>query len=307
MSDRIPLGILTPKPKVSQPIQPSISTVSRETLEGLVKAGALDVVKQLIEKDSLQYRIEGEFPNAKLVDSLKGTDLYLNKFITRNNVCMQLKEDVTKLAKCPDEILITGETGTGKELIARAMIGERTGAFVAINCAGLPEHLIESELFGYIKGSFTGAEGDRQGLCAVAKDGVLFLDEIGELPISVQAKLLRAIQDRKIRRVGGKLEEDISCKFVCATHRNLRKMVIEHHFREDLYARISTFELHIPPLKERPEDIEYLILHQKGGDKFLQSLRASDKRITDIDLTFNVRSLERAVKRFNVLGKIILN
>ncbi len=312
MSDGIPLGILTPKPKVSQPLAPVKQALTMEQMVELVKVGATAVVQQVIDKEGLPYKIEegeciaGEYPNAKIVDSLKGTDLYLNRFITRDEACKRLKEDVVKLAKCPDEILITGATGTGKEIIARAMIGDRTGSFVAINCAGLPEHLIESELFGYVRGAFTGADGDRQGLCAVAKDGVLFLDEIGELPIAVQAKLLRALQDKTIRRVGGKTEEPITCKFVCATHRNLKKMVAEHLFREDLFARISTFELHIPSLQQRPDDIELLILHQKGGDKFLQALRASDKRITDIDLSYNVRSIERAVKRFNVLGKVIL-
>ena len=298
-----PMYNLGGQPKAPPPQKPVEKIPSLETLESLLKAGATDIVQQIIDKTSLPLKIE----NGKLVDALKGTDLYLNRFITSDEICLAMKIDVVKLAKCPDEVLITGATGTGKELIARAMIGDRLGNFVAINCAGLPEHLIESELFGHERGAFTGADSAKQGLCAVAKDGVLLLDEIGEMPISVQAKLLRAIQDKKIRRVGGNKEEDINCKFVCSTHRNLKKMTKDGQFREDLFARISTFELHIPSLSERPCDVEPILLSLKGGDKFITALRVDDKRITDIDLTFNVRSLERAVKRFNVLGKVILS
>ena len=296
----IPLGTLTPKPR-TQPEQPKLPTI--DSMQGMVAAGLEDIVKQLIEQHKLPLKIE----NGKLVDALKGTELYLNRFITRDEACIQMKQTVMKLAKCPDEVLITGDTGTGKEIIARAMIGDRSGNFVAINCAGLPEYLIESELFGHERGSFTGAESTKQGLCAVAKDGVLFLDEIGELPVGVQAKLLRAIQDKKVRRVGGNKEEDISCKFVCATHRDIRQMVADKLFREDLYARISTFELHIPSLKDRPTDVEAIILTLQGGQKFLEALRQADYRISDLDLTYNVRSLQRAVKRFDVLNTIILS
>lgn len=300
-TDRIPLGVLTPKPKaLPQPEQPC--PVPLDQLKALVEAGAVDVVLQLIEKHSLPYKIEGN----KLVDSLKGTDLYLTRFITKDPACLEMKSDVIKLAKCPNEILITGATGTGKEILARAMIGDRQGSFIAVNCAGLPEQLIESELFGHERGAFTGAESAKQGLCQAAKDGVLFLDEIGELPISVQAKLLRALQDKRVRRVGSLKEEEINCKFVCATHRNLRQMVKEEKFREDLFARISTFELHIPSLTQRQCDILPLILNEKGGDKFLEALKKENGRLDDIDLSFNVRSIQRVVARFNVLGKVIL-
>lgn len=281
--------------------KPEPACPPRETLEALTQT-APDVVAMLIEQHKLPLKIE----NGKLVDALKGTDLYLNKFITENPDCIEMKQMVVKLANCPDEVLITGATGTGKEIIARAMIGNRTGVFVAINCAGLPEHLVESELFGHVRGAFTGADSQKQGLFARASDGVMFLDEIGELPLGLQAKLLRAIQDKVIRRVGSNTEELINCKFVCATHRDLKKMTVEGHFREDLYARISTFELHIPSLSSRPEDIVPLILAQKNGQKFLDAFRREQCRIQDIDLTYNVRSIERLVKRFNVLGKIIL-
>jgi transcriptional regulator with GAF, ATPase, and Fis domain len=289
-----------PTPKV---VKEPVKIPDLETMQNLLNSGVVDVVQQLIEQYKLPLKIE----NGKIVDALKGTELYLSKFLTQNQECLELKEQVRKLAKIPDEVLITGETGTGKELIARAMIGDRQGLFVAANCAGLPEHLIESELFGHVRGAFTGAESSKQGMFAVARGGIMFLDEIGELPIGVQAKLLRAIQDKMIRRVGSNTEEEIDCKFVCATHRNLKKMVKDSHFREDLYARISTFELHIPPLRDRIFDFVIIAEAEKGGKEFVKALREANARVEDIDLSLNVRAIQRCVKRYNVLGKLILS
>ncbi len=305
--DRIPLGILAPR----KPVQPSTPLVEKSTvpsmtleyMQSMVTQGLEDIIKNEIEKKKLPYKIE----NGRIVDALAGTDLHLNRFITVTESCLKMKQDVIKMAKCPNEVLITGETGTGKELIARAMIGERMGGTIAVNCGGLPEHLIESELFGHVRGAFTGAEGDKQGMCQFAKNGILFLDEIGELPLSVQAKFLRAIQDKCVRRVGANKEEEITCKFVCATNRNLKQMVLDKVFKEDLYARISTLEIDIPPLRERPLDIEPIILNEKDGRKFLDALVASGQRIKDIDVSLNVRSIQRCVVRYNVLGRVILS
>jgi len=272
---------------------------SEEKLRLLIANGAADVAKQLIDTFKLNYRID----NGQLLDALSMSELWLQKFITEDAETIRMKQDVIKLAKSPDEVLIIGETGTGKELIARAMIGNRSGKFVAVNCAGFPETLIESELFGYVRGAFTGAESNREGLMARAKDGVLFLDEVGELPLTVQAKLLRALQDKAIRRVGGKDEEEISCKFVCATHRDIQKMVKEDKFRQDLYARISTFELYIKPLRERECDILPLIKAMPGGEQFLKALGKSPY---SLDTSLNVRSLQQYVRRHAVLGRVIL-
>lgn len=288
------------KPVVPAKEPPKIPSL--EQLKALVEGGGDSIVLQIIEQHKLPYKIQ----NGKLIDALEGTELQLSRFVTVDPVCLGMKPLIQKLAKCQDEILITGETGTGKEIIARAMIGDRKGNFVAINCAGLPAELIESELFGHERGAFTGAESAKQGLMAVARDGVCFLDEIGELPLQVQGKLLRALQEKKIRRVGANKEEDINCKFVCATHRSIKKMVSEQKFREDLYARISVFELHLPPLRERACDIEPIILSMPDGLKFLEAFRQTDYRLTDIDLSLNVRSLQRIVRRFAVLGEIIL-
>jgi two-component system NtrC family response regulator len=171
---------------------------------------------------------------------------------------------IAKVAPTPSTVLIFGETGTGKELAARAVHDRSPRAempLVAINCGALPENLIESELFGHRKGSFTGADEHRVGLFEVANGGTLFLDEIGELPKPVQAKLLRFLESGEIRRVGENDSFTCDVRVVCATHRNLEQMVESGDFREDLWFRINTFEIRLPPLRERTEDLPQLVRH----------------------------------------------
>jgi DNA-binding NtrC family response regulator len=171
---------------------------------------------------------------------------------------------VTKVAPTQSTVLILGETGTGKELVARAVHEQSPRAempFVAVNCGALPETLIESELFGHRKGSFTGADEHRVGLFEVAHGGTIFLDEIGELPKAMQAKLLRVLESREIRRVGENKSITVDVRVVCATHRDLHDMVVEGDFREDLVYRINTFEIYLPPLRDRIEDIAEIAEH----------------------------------------------
>jgi two-component system NtrC family response regulator len=175
-----------------------------------------------------------------------------------------------------------GETGTGKELVARAVHEQSLRAdkpFVAINCGALPESLIESELFGHRKGSFTGADEHRVGLLEVADGGTLFLDEIGELPKAMQAKLLRVLEDGEIRRVGDNTSFTVDVRVVCATHRQLDEMVHQGEFREDLMYRINTFEILLPPLRERIEDIGDLASHLLT--RFRPAARPGDTLISD--------------------------
>src|SRR5262249_29176793 len=175
-----------------------------------------------------------------------------------------------KVAPTESTVLITGETGTGKELVARAVHDQGTRAdmpFVAINCGALPESLIESELFGHRKGSFTGADEHRVGLFEVADGGTLFLDEIGELPKTMQAKLLRVLESGEIRRVGENQSLTVDVRVVCATHRNLAEMVEAGDFRQDLMFRVNTFEVHLSPLRQRATAIPRLAQH------FLKRLR----------------------------------
>lgn len=170
---------------------------------------------------------------------------------------------VSKVAPTHSTVLIRGETGCGKELVAKSVHMEsgRSGSFVAVNCGALPENLIESELFGHRKGAFTGADTDRVGLFEVAKGGTVFLDEIGELPLGLQAKLLRVLESNEIRRIGDNEPFEVDIRVVCATHRDLENMVEEGSFREDLMFRINTFEILIPALRERTSDIPELALN----------------------------------------------
>ncbi|MEX2168282.1 MAG: sigma-54 dependent transcriptional regulator [Pirellulales bacterium] len=171
---------------------------------------------------------------------------------------------ISKVAPTESTVLILGETGTGKELVARAVHEQSSRAgmpFVAINCGALPETLIESELFGHCKGSFTGADEHRTGLFEVASGGTIFLDEIGELPKAMQAKLLRVLESREIRRVGENKTINVDVRVVCATHRDLQEMVSQNEFREDLMYRINTFEISLPPLRNRLDDVSELAKH----------------------------------------------
>lgn len=227
------------------------------------------------------------------------TEEWLAKFITQDAIMLKLKDTVRKLAKHNDPILIQGDTGTGKEILAHALHGKRAGKFLAINCAGLPENLIESELFGHTRGAFTGAMSDKKGMMVEAKDGTLFLDEIGEMPLLMQSKLLRAIQDNEVRPVGSNEHRAINCRFVFATNQNIKEMVVNRTFRIDLYARISVFELHTTRLQFRKNDIP-LIFESLGVPKNLLDMFDGKH----LDLNFNVRSLQMAARRYKVLGEI---
>ncbi len=209
-------------------------------------------------------------------------------------------------------VLITGESGTGKEVVARAIhqAGARAKrAFLGVNCGAIPEHLLEGELFGHVRGAFTGADRDRKGLFREADGGSLLLDEIGEMPHRMQAGLLRVLQERKVRPVGGAVEQEVDVRVVCATNRDLQAMVEEGTFREDLFYRIHVVEVHIPPLRERTEDIPQLVDHFFGlfatrykRDKKTVS-REAMKRLRGYHWPGNVRQLEHVLLNAWVLGE----
>lgn len=290
---------------------------TKETLELALKQAKhnpamLDVIRELIKRHKMPYKLE----DGKICEIGETTEAWLNRYISLNPDILAIKDKIRKLATIDDDrdqlfcVLIIGETGTGKEILARALHGDRQSEFLAINCAGLPENLIESELFGHTSEAFTGAKTAKDGLMKSA--GTLFLDEVGELPMQAQAKLLRAIQSKRIRKVGAVRDEEIKCRIVAATHRNLYEMMNEKLFREDLFARISTFELFLLPLRSRREDVIPIIQSIDMGPEFLEAL-STKKEIhpdnihwTDEMLTFNVRSLQQMVKRFKVLGELPL-
>jgi two-component system response regulator PilR (NtrC family) len=215
---------------------------------------------------------------------------------------------IEKVAFSRVNVLVTGESGTGKELVARAIHyqGERKSKpFVPINCGAIPENLIESELFGHEKGSFTGAIRQKDGLIETAGGGTLFLDEIGELPAIMQVKLLRVLQEREIRRVGGTQNIPIDIRLIAATNKDLEQEVAQGRFREDLYYRLNVIPVHIPPLRERREDIPLLIEHFIAKAAGAVQMSVSDgamRRLLDYAWPGNVRELENIIERCLVLG-----
>lgn len=266
-----------------------LSHVTPEVLASLKASG-------IAELNTLANQLE--------LETKSNVDKQLEKFISTYPEVKAMKERIRKLAPVSDPVLIQGESGTGKELVAKALHGDRKGKFNPINCASIPETLAESQLFGYVKGAFTDAKADTNGLFVNSKDGTVFLDEIGDLPLQLQGKLLRVIQEKKVRPLGGDKEFDVNCRVVCATHRDLYKMSLLEQFRFDLYMRLSTFELRLIPLRDRTLDIPPLI-------EFLDV----EKRIKDVrlfcagidpskDLAGNVRKLEQYVRRYYVLGEI---
>lgn len=277
-----------------------------DKLKFLVSQGNLGVEAALnwIKKDKLPYQIIQLSPDTWELRSIYTQgELYLNQFITVDKEMLELKKDASLMSKTPYEVLVQGESGVGKELISCSQIDDRKGQLKVVNCSGLPRELIESELFGHVKDSFTGANKTKNGLISEADDGVMFLDEIGDLPMEAQAKLLRAIQYKVIRKVGANTEEQITCKFVCATNKNLKKMVENGLFREDLYARLSTLELHITPLRDRLCDVEPICNSIEGGKEFYGKF---GQQIMEglLGLPLNVRSLQQYIIRYNVLGRV---
>jgi len=219
-------------------------------------------------------------------------------------------EVATKVAKHPSPVLITGESGTGKELIARLIHVESDRAgrpFVAVNCGAIPENLLESELFGYVKGAFTGAERDKTGLFEAASGGTLFLDEIGDMPASLQVKLLRALQEGEIRRVGDSESRTVDVRILAATNKDLQEEVKTGSFRQDLYFRIAVVPIHLPPLRQRKEEIPLLVRHfiDEYNDKLGLAVDGIDKDamklLLDYAFSGNVRELENVIERAMVL------
>lgn len=252
----------------------------------------------------------GEILSANLVQELtKGNmQLALDRWITTDPAMMQVKGKIERIRAyrprddiAPPPVLITGPTGTGKELLARALEIEGS-PFVSVNCGGLPKDLVSSLFFGYRKGAFTGANDNRDGYLTQAKDGVIFLDEIADLPIDLQATLLRAIQENEIYPVGSVTPQEIKCRFIAATKCDLEAKVVTGGFRDDLYARLSIFSVKITSLKEREHDIIPI------RDSMLPALADKealppfpDWLMQDI-YTYNVRAIQKAIHRWRAYG-----
>ena len=220
-----------------------------------------------------------------------------------------LYQELARVAPSALPLLIQGETGVGKEVVARTVhtLSGRSGAFIPINCGALPENLVESELFGVMKGAYSGADTNRQGLVEAAQGGTLFLDEIGELPISAQAKLLRALQERAVTPIGGTKPVAVDFRLLTATNRHLSVLVEQKRFREDLFARITGFEVTAPPLRERREDLGLLMRHfieARGTDlRHISMSRSLARGLMLYSWPYNVRELERAFELALILTR----
>lgn len=254
----------------------------------------LDLMEEIIFLPKLEYDLSGEL--CKELCSIIGGYGTMKEIL---KLCGR-----AAISEVP--ILIIGESGTGKELFAKAIwkLSPRwQGPFIAVNCSAIPEHLLEAELFGYEKGAFTGATISKKGLFEEANHGILFLDEIGELPLSLQPKLLRVLQDKKLRRLGGTKEVRINFRLISATNRDLKSMVQKGEFREDLYYRLSVIEIHIPPLRKRKEDIPELIncilnnISKETGKKIKGYTRSFLNKLLNYSFPGNVRELENILRR----------
>jgi len=230
----------------------------------------------------------------------------LDNIIGVSTAIERLKDTIRTVASTQSTVLVFGESGTGKELVARAVHScspRATEPFVSINCGAFPETLLESELFDYVKGAFTGANQNKRGLCEVADGGTIFLDEIGEMNLSMQVKLLRVLQERCVRPVGGTAEVAIDVRVIAATNRDLEKQVAENGFREDLYYRLNVIPIVVPPLRERREDVPLLVNHfvkkyaKSAGRNIREVSQESLEQLSGYEWPGNVRQLENTIER----------
>jgi DNA-binding NtrC family response regulator len=300
------------------PALPVIVITAFATIESAVaavKEGAFDYLPKNFSVDQLTVSVERalrarslQVENRNLREQLQST-YGLENVIGRSPSMAQVFELVKKAARSEANILVLGESGTGKELIARAIHANSpraAQAFVPVDCASLPENLLESELFGHEKGAFTGAIRTKPGLMEVADGGTLFLDEIAELPVGLQVKMLRALQERQIRRVGGTSLVDVDVRVVSATNRDLRDAVTKGQFREELYYRINVIAIQLPPLRERAGDVRLLahsFLKRYGQDRIQSFDEEAMKALEGYAWPGNVRELQNIVERACALAE----
>ncbi|WP_194778498.1 sigma-54-dependent transcriptional regulator [Pararhodonellum marinum] len=291
---------------------------SIETAVEATKKGAFDFVPKPPDLNRLLLTVRNALDKKNLVTETKVLKRKLSKkldMVGDSAALTQVKQTIEKVAPTDARVLITGPNGTGKELVAHWLHQKSNRAdapFIAVNCAAIPSELIESELFGHEKGSFTSANKQRQGKFELAHDGTLFLDEIGDMSLSAQAKVLRALQEHKITRVGGDKDIKVDVRVIAATNKDLRKEIEANKFREDLYHRLSVILIAVPALKDRKEDIPVLV------DKFLEDIaleygtakksieKEAVKKLQEYPWTGNIRELRNVVERLVILGNQVI-
>jgi DNA-binding NtrC family response regulator len=284
-----------------------------------MRAGAFDYVTKPFNREAVLFALERAFEHRALEDENRRLRRALDQttsfgeLIGASPSMREIFALIRRVGGSPSSVLITGESGTGKEVVARTIhfTGSRSGApFIPVNCTAIPEGLLESELFGHVRGAFTGAHSSKRGLFEEANGGTLFLDEIGDMTAGLQSKLLRVLQDREIRPVGGNHSVKVDVRIIAATNKDLRSEMDEARFRNDLYYRLNVIPIHIPPLRERPEDVELLAL------AFLRKHSPNDPREFSAEAIEvlkrrrwegNARELENAIERAVALteGRIL--
>ena len=305
-------------------LQPDASVIlitayaSADTAITAMKEGAYDYVTKPFKVDELGIIVEKALEKKQLARENRRLRSELrtharSRAIVGSSAAMhRVFELVGQVADTKTNVLVSGESGTGKELIARAIHDQsdrRELPFVALNCGAIPENLLESELFGHVKGSFTGAVQNKEGLFEAADRGTLFLDEVGELPQSLQVKLLRAIQEKVIRRVGGTSDRRIDVRIISATNRRLEDEVAAGRFRDDLYYRLNVIQIPMPALRERAEDVPLLVHHfiEKYNDELGKAVRGVDAEVMERLVAYhfpgNVRELENVIERAVALAR----
>jgi len=287
---RLPVAVITAHGSVDSAIES-------------MKAGAFDFLSKPVNLTALRKLVSTAIQSSQLPAAKIPTDTLI---IGQSQAIQELTRSIQKLARSQAPVYISGESGSGKELVARSIhdLGPRANrAFIAVNCGAIPRELMESELFGHKKGSFTGAHQDKAGLFQTAEGGTLFFDEVADLPLDMQVKLLRSIQEKTVRPVGAAEEVPTDVRILCATHKSLEKEVQEGRFRQDLFYRLNVIQLPVAPLRERPEDIPLLANHLLG--KLAQAVnlpvpQLSAKaiaRLSQYQFPGNVRELENILER----------
>ncbi|MEK7989617.1 MAG: sigma-54 dependent transcriptional regulator [Thiotrichaceae bacterium] len=294
--------------QTNYPNTPTIIITAFGDMDSAIHAfrqGAFDYITKPLDFEALNKVIKNALPTSRLSNPSNSSSPQSNQapeLIGTSKPILELRQQIQKVARSEAAIHISGESGSGKELVARSIhyhSSRSNQAFIPVNCGAIPENLVESELFGHKKGSFTGAHSDRKGLFEAAKGGTLFLDEVSELPLNIQVKLLRALQEKAIRPVGMSKEISTDVRIISATHQNLLNLVNTGQFREDLYFRIRVFELQVPALRERASDIKLLVQHimQRLRPKKKYTLTA--KALSDLEnynYRGNVRELENIIE-----------
>jgi two-component system NtrC family response regulator len=280
-------------------IELAVQSIKKGAFDFLEKPLSIEKLLNVVEKAHKEH-IKNKLTNIEQSDDIIGESSAIKK----------LKEEIKKVAKSNANIVIFGENGTGKELVAKnihKLSYRKDKPFVDINCAAIPDELIESELFGYEKGAFTGAVSRKAGKLEIANEGTIFLDEIGDMSLKAQAKLLRAIETKSFHRLGGLQKIDVDVRFICASNKDLKTLIEQGLFREDLYYRLAIITLEVPPLRERGQDI--IILAEYFLDKFCQENKTKPKKLTEeakeVLLEYhwpgNVRELKNLMERLSII------